>query len=212
VLADLSRFPPQLVICDLRMPELDGIQLLQLLREHFPRLRSILLTGQECRPGESSPASSRVCSHHFCAKPYDARALQETVQQMAPGGRPRRRSPGSERRCRSRPQPQDDPLHRGGQVRRPQWSGPQDGSASAGSRAGARQANGRPGRRPRRTPGPRTTTAVQVQAQVRGPRARIIARVGLATGASRLGAMKQYSKPYGCAPPGAATASSSALR
>lgn len=37
--------PPDIVITDIRMPEVDGLQLCQWVREHHPRIRLILLTG-----------------------------------------------------------------------------------------------------------------------------------------------------------------------
>lgn len=44
-LTDLDRIAPALVISDLRMPEMDGIQFLEQVRQHYPNCLRMMLTG-----------------------------------------------------------------------------------------------------------------------------------------------------------------------
>ena len=41
----IQEFPPDIVITDIRMPEMDGLQLCAWVREHAPGIQLILLTG-----------------------------------------------------------------------------------------------------------------------------------------------------------------------
>lgn len=82
VLADLEGHPPQVAICDRRLPELDGLELLRRLRQRQPRLRSILLTGQDFGPDIVAGLEEGLFQQ-YCAKPYDAQVLQDLVHQLA---------------------------------------------------------------------------------------------------------------------------------
>ena len=41
----LSRIPIKVVISDIRMPEMDGISMLEAIRQHYPMIRAIMITG-----------------------------------------------------------------------------------------------------------------------------------------------------------------------
>jgi CheY-like chemotaxis protein len=45
--AQLDSEPFRLLICDLRMPKMDGLQVLMIVRRRFPNLRTVVLTGLE---------------------------------------------------------------------------------------------------------------------------------------------------------------------
>ena len=45
--AHLDAEPYRLLICDLRMPKMDGLQVLTIVRRRFPNLRTVVLTGLE---------------------------------------------------------------------------------------------------------------------------------------------------------------------
>jgi CheY-like chemotaxis protein len=45
--AELEAEPFRLLICDLRMPKLDGLQVLSIVRQRFPELRTVVLTALE---------------------------------------------------------------------------------------------------------------------------------------------------------------------
>jgi len=64
-----------LVVSDLQMPEMDGIELSRKIRESCPDTRIILLSGME-RPPENHPA------HAFVAKPFPAENLLEVIERL----------------------------------------------------------------------------------------------------------------------------------
>lgn len=45
-----ERFPPDLVLMDIRMPEVDGIQATRLLKKRFPHIRVVMLTTFQDKP------------------------------------------------------------------------------------------------------------------------------------------------------------------
>jgi len=79
---DLDRYPPQLLICDYMMPECDGIKLLRDIKQLFPRVRSILLTGESFGPEIINGIEQGVFNLYF-AKPWDQDKLTETVAGLA---------------------------------------------------------------------------------------------------------------------------------
>lgn len=82
VLDDLDRNPPQIVICDYLMPGIDGMDLLHDLRQRYPSLRSILITGQPFGP-EIIAGMEKGIFNHYYAKPYNAEVLIKTVAGLA---------------------------------------------------------------------------------------------------------------------------------
>jgi HD-like signal output (HDOD) protein len=73
----LSAGAYDVIVTDMRMPEMDGAQLLQLVREQYPGMIRIVLSGQF-----ESEAAMRVvhAAHQFLTKPCDARKLQAVVE------------------------------------------------------------------------------------------------------------------------------------
>lgn len=75
-LEHLAEHPVDVIVSDIRMPEVDGIALLTEVRESYPRIVRIALSGysdQEMLLRSVGPV------HQFLAKPCDADELQETV-------------------------------------------------------------------------------------------------------------------------------------
>ena len=60
----LPRFRPDLVITDLRMPRLSGFELLEIIRERFPRLPVIAVSGDFS--GQEIPPN--ITAHAFIPK------------------------------------------------------------------------------------------------------------------------------------------------
>jgi DNA-binding NtrC family response regulator len=81
-LQDVEEIPPQLVICDQLMPECDGITALRELKRRYPRLRSVLLTGQALDE-EMLEGMKEGVVDLYVAKPWNQAELEETVARLA---------------------------------------------------------------------------------------------------------------------------------
>lgn len=77
-LAAVSRFRPDLVVTDLRMPEMDGIALLRELQRRWPSLNVIMLTAHGTIPDAVKATQSGAFS--FLTKPVEKDQLLEEVQ------------------------------------------------------------------------------------------------------------------------------------
>ncbi|HEY6293997.1 MAG TPA: sigma-54 dependent transcriptional regulator [Terriglobia bacterium] len=73
-LAKLFSFEPQVVISDLRMPRMTGMELLRRLREEAPGVSLIMLTGQATI--EEAVEATKLGAVNFIEKPIDANRLQ----------------------------------------------------------------------------------------------------------------------------------------
>jgi HD-like signal output (HDOD) protein len=73
----LARAPHDVIVTDMRMPEMDGAELLQQVRERYPAMIRIVLSGQF-----ETEAAMRVvqAAHQFLTKPCDAQKLQEVIE------------------------------------------------------------------------------------------------------------------------------------
>ena len=87
VLPLVERSNPDLVVLDLRMPGVDGLTLIKLLRERFPDVRTAVLSGIDS--DESIEAALRAGANAFISKTIDPaqlpaalrRAVDEPVQE-----------------------------------------------------------------------------------------------------------------------------------
>jgi response regulator RpfG family c-di-GMP phosphodiesterase len=73
-LAMLETEPIDLVVSDMRMPEMDGAALLEQVRERWPTVGRVLLTGY-ADIGSTVAAINRGQIHRYIAKPWDDREL-----------------------------------------------------------------------------------------------------------------------------------------
>jgi len=73
-LAKVASFEPQVVISDLRMPRMSGMELLKRLREEAPGVSLIMLTGQATI--EEAVEATKLGAANFIEKPIDAHRLQ----------------------------------------------------------------------------------------------------------------------------------------
>ncbi len=78
-LALLEAESVDLVVSDMRMPEMDGASLLEKVRERWPTVGRILLTGY-ADIGSTIAAINRGQIHRYVAKPWDDRELLMCVQ------------------------------------------------------------------------------------------------------------------------------------
>ncbi len=73
----LEKSPYDVIVTDMRMPGMDGAQLLKEVVKRFPRLVRIILSGQTDQ--EAFLSSSRIV-HQFLSKPCDTELLKTTIE------------------------------------------------------------------------------------------------------------------------------------
>lgn len=81
-LALLAKEPINAVLSDMRMPGMDGVQLLERVRLAWPHVARLLLTGQ-ADLGSTIAAINRGCLHRYIAKPWNDDELVLTLSQVA---------------------------------------------------------------------------------------------------------------------------------
>jgi len=79
-LALASQFHPELAIVDVRMPELDGFELMAQLKARFPALDVILMTGSVDDLDEKLVRAIRSAAFYFIQKPFDRDVLKTLVE------------------------------------------------------------------------------------------------------------------------------------
>ena len=75
-LAQLASRPVDVVISDMRMPGMDGVALLSVVKERFPQIVRIILSGQLDR---DMTLKSVTVAHQLLAKPCDVGVLRKTL-------------------------------------------------------------------------------------------------------------------------------------
>jgi sigma-B regulation protein RsbU (phosphoserine phosphatase) len=79
-LALAGEFKPELAIVDIRMPELDGFELMTRLKARMPDLDIILMTGSVEDLDEKLIRALRSPAFYFIQKPFDREVLQTLVE------------------------------------------------------------------------------------------------------------------------------------
>ena len=79
-LAELDKAPFDVVVSDMRMPDMSGDLLLEIVKRETPQTFRIILSGSEC--GTSIPNVDELLS-----KPCSARILCETLERVIARGR-----------------------------------------------------------------------------------------------------------------------------
>jgi DNA-binding NtrC family response regulator len=104
VLRRLVKFDPALVISDVRMPGLNGLELLRLVRQHFPDTSIIIITGY----GTVDDAAGVIeqGASDYILKPLDLAKVRSSVKTVLENRRARlSREPAA-----SLPKDHDDPI------------------------------------------------------------------------------------------------------
>lgn len=83
-LALLATEPVDAVLSDMRMPGMDGVQLLERVSQGWPRTARLLLTGQ-ADLGSTIAAINRGRLHRYITKPWNDDELLLTLRQVAQG-------------------------------------------------------------------------------------------------------------------------------
>src|SRR6516225_1521174 len=84
-LEKIPLFRPRVVISDLRMPRMGGIELLEVLRSSVPDVDCIIVTGQGTL--EKAEAVTAPGAIDFLEKPVDLERLRADLLRLAPGER-----------------------------------------------------------------------------------------------------------------------------
>jgi DNA-binding NtrC family response regulator len=95
-LATFQRAAPDVVLCDVRMPEIDGHTLLGIVRERAPNVDVILMTAYDDMP--TVVAAMRGGAVEFLTKPIDLDRLLSVLSRTFEDRKIRRRSAGDEPR------------------------------------------------------------------------------------------------------------------
>ncbi len=75
-----AEFNPDLAIVDIRMPDLDGFELMARLKARFPELDVILMTGSVDDLDEKLVRAIRSPAFYFIQKPFDREVLKTLVE------------------------------------------------------------------------------------------------------------------------------------
>jgi sigma-B regulation protein RsbU (phosphoserine phosphatase) len=75
-----DEFHPDLAIVDIRMPDLDGFELMAQLKTRFPALDVILMTGSVDDLDEKLVRAIRSAAFYFIQKPFDREVLRTLVE------------------------------------------------------------------------------------------------------------------------------------
>ena len=77
----LETEPFDVLVTDLRMPELDGTELLRIAQERYPHMARIVLSGYA---EENSVLKNMALAHHYLGKPCNAALLIKTINNLLP--------------------------------------------------------------------------------------------------------------------------------
>lgn len=78
-LAMVAEFAPDLAVCDIRMPEMDGFALAEALRAASPEVDVIFMTGSSTEPDAALVRAIRSQAFYFIQKPFDREVLLTLV-------------------------------------------------------------------------------------------------------------------------------------
>jgi DNA-binding NarL/FixJ family response regulator len=81
VLPLVQQTQPDLVVLDLRMPGMDGLTCIKLLRERFPKVGTVVLSGIDS--DETIEAALRAGANAFISKSVDPAALADALRRAA---------------------------------------------------------------------------------------------------------------------------------
>lgn len=77
----MEKVPIDVLVCDVRMPRMDGAQLLAEVRQRHPEVTRIALSGHA---DEEAELQTGRLVHHFLQKPCDLAELQSAIVHACP--------------------------------------------------------------------------------------------------------------------------------
>ncbi len=77
----IENFTPDIALLDLKMPDIDGLELLAIIREKLPQTKVIMLTGHGS--GEAGEQALAMGASAYLMKPVDFKELLKTVEETA---------------------------------------------------------------------------------------------------------------------------------
>ncbi|WP_458463673.1 response regulator, partial [Paenibacillus sp.] len=94
-LGKVTESHPDIILCDIRMPSMDGLELIRLLREQGETCEIILLTGYQ--QFEYARTAIQYNVHEYICKPIDYLNLEHKLRELAEQIQKRRQENESER-------------------------------------------------------------------------------------------------------------------
>jgi CheY-like chemotaxis protein len=86
----LSHRSVELVICDILMPDLDGIELVMRLSDRHPGIKILAISGEgQFGPGPFLTMAGHLGAHRTLAKPFEPAQLVQAVEEIIGPAKPR---------------------------------------------------------------------------------------------------------------------------
>lgn len=79
--AEILRLRPHVVVLDLSLPELDGLEVLEAIRKSAPEVRTVVFTGYP--ETELGPAAAALGARRYVEKGVDIDRVAEAVREVA---------------------------------------------------------------------------------------------------------------------------------
>jgi two-component system response regulator (stage 0 sporulation protein F) len=74
----VAAFPPDVMILDLKMPGIDGMEVLRRVKKEYPRIEVIILTGHGAKKDEDE--ARRLGAFEYLKKPVDIDELTQHIK------------------------------------------------------------------------------------------------------------------------------------
>jgi CheY-like chemotaxis protein len=85
-LAQLARAPFDVVLLDMRMPEMDGIEVLKRIREHYPRVGVLMISAND--DAEVAKRTVALGAFDYTLKPIDFAYISRAIDKMLAAAQP----------------------------------------------------------------------------------------------------------------------------
>lgn len=79
-IADIPAFKPDLILLDVRMPQMDGLEVLEEIRKMEIHCKIIMMTGG--KESGTIEKAVRLGAHYYLTKPFSLQSLSDQVEQF----------------------------------------------------------------------------------------------------------------------------------